>query len=954
MKRLYALAMVIAALSAFPAAQLRVTPLDELEGHVALGLAIRHLGNTGIFLHTTAHPDDENNGLLVMLNRGQGYRTALATATRGNGGQNEIGPEIFEALGVLRTGELAALHRFDGADQYFTRAVDFGYSFSIEETYEKWGREEITADYVRLIRMIRPDVIVTLPPTGNAGGQHHMASAVITRDAYKLAADPAKYPEQIKEGLRPWQPRKLYQTAGFGFPGEPVPTGRLTRVNASVYDSLLGKTYHEIGTEARSMHKCQGMGQLLALPTPALPVSYQLVESTITGQLQRDETALFDGIDSTIMSLAKFVTGRVPKDLNDGLVVISNAAQIAQRTFDTVNDEATLKPILDGLFAVRALRREVRAMAIDDTAKFEIDFRLRQKEGEFQQAALVAAGIKADVLADDGVVVPGQQVKVNVIVAHRGAGDVAIKRVKFDGFEGDAACTMVAFNGGGFGFPGGGRGRGASAPPAQPMPNVGRNQVAHCEPTLTIPAASRPTEPYWHRDGQAGRYTFDADAPFGLPMRPSPFYVQVMLGLPGGEEVIEGLPVQHRYEGNIFSGEKRTELLVVPALSVRATPEIAIIPAAAIRPVRPAPTAAPARTAAVRTAAARAAAERAAAERAAAERTAAERAAGAPTSDREVRVTVVNDAPGPLKSVVTLHLPENWTASPAEHAVDFSRPDEAQTVRFQVKPAPTAGPGEYTVKAVATANGQTFDRGFQVVEYPHIRRYHIYDTAHTTLKVIDVRTPANLTIGYVMGVGDQVPPAIEQLGAKVEMLSPDDLAWGDLSRFSAIVTGVRAYERRDDLRANNSRLLEYVFNGGTAIVQYNKYEFNDAQYGPYPASMSSNRVTDEDSAVKVVAPQNPIFTTPNEIGEAAWKNWVQERGLYFLGEKDSRYHDLLQLEDPFALNPGPKAGALVEAQYGKGKWIYVGLNLWRQLPSGTDGAYQLLANLISLGKGAAR
>jgi len=954
MKRLYALAMVIAALSAFPAAQLRVTPLDELEGHVALGLAIRHLGNTGIFLHTTAHPDDENNGLLVMLNRGQGYRTALATATRGNGGQNEIGPEIFEALGVLRTGELAALHRFDGADQYFTRAVDFGYSFSIEETYEKWGREEITADYVRLIRMIRPDVIVTLPPTGNAGGQHHMASAVITRDAYKLAADPAKYPEQIKEGLRPWQPRKLYQTAGFGFPGEPVPTGRLTRVNASVYDSLLGKTYHEIGTEARSMHKCQGMGQLLALPTPALPVSYQLVESTITGQLQRDETALFDGIDSTIMSLAKFVTGRVPKDLNDGLVVISNAAQIAQRTFDTVNDEATLKPILDGLFAVRALRREVRAMAIDDTAKFEIDFRLRQKEGEFQQAALVAAGIKADVLADDGVVVPGQQVKVNVIVAHRGAGDVAIKRVKFDGFEGDAACTMVAFNGGGFGFPGGGRGRGASAPPAQPMPNVGRNQVAHCEPTLTIPAASRPTEPYWHRDGQAGRYTFDADAPFGLPMRPSPFYVQVMLGLPGGEEVIEGLPVQHRYEGNIFSGEKRTELLVVPALSVRATPEIAIIPAAAIRPVRPAPTAAPARTAAARTAAARAAAERAAAERAAAERTAAERAAGAPTSDREVRVTVVNDAPGPLKSVVTLQLPENWTASPAEHAVDFSRPDEAQTVRFQVKPAPTAGPGEYTVKAVATANGQTFDRGFQVVEYPHIRRYHIYDTAHTTLKVIDVRTPANLTIGYVMGVGDQVPPAIEQLGAKVEMLSPDDLAWGDLSRFSAIVTGVRAYERRDDLRANNSRLLEYVFNGGTAIVQYNKYEFNDAQYGPYPASMSSNRVTDEDSAVKVVAPQNPIFTTPNEIGEAAWKNWVQERGLYFLGEKDSRYHDLLQLEDPFALNPGPKAGALVEAQYGKGKWIYVGLNLWRQLPSGTDGAYQLLANLISLGKGAAR
>src|ERR1700704_5186079 len=276
MKRLLlTVLLVILALSSSSVAQMRVVPLDTEQGHVALGIALRHLGNTGIFMHTTAHPDEENNGLLVMLNRGQGYRTALATATRGNGGQNEIGPEIYEALGLLRTGELAALHRFDGADQYFTRAVDFGYSFSIEETFEKWGRDEITADYVRLIRTIRPDVIVTLPPTGTAGGQHHMASAVITRDAYKLAADPTKYPALIKEGLRPWQPRKLYQMGGFGFPGEPPPSGRVTRVNSSVYDALLGKTYNEIGSEARSMHKCQGMGQLLALPTPTANFGYQ-------------------------------------------------------------------------------------------------------------------------------------------------------------------------------------------------------------------------------------------------------------------------------------------------------------------------------------------------------------------------------------------------------------------------------------------------------------------------------------------------------------------------------------------------------------------------------------------------------------------------------------------------------------------------------------------------------
>src|SRR5258706_6259934 len=349
--------LLLSAFGAVPASQMRVVPLDDEHGHVALGLALRHLLNTGIFLHTTAHPDDENNGLLVMLNRGLGYRTALATATRGNGGQNEIGSELFEALGVLRTEELAALHRFDGAEQYFTRAVDFGYSFSIEETFEKWGKDEITADYVRLIRMIRPEVIITLPPTGNAGGQHHMASAVITREAYKLAGDPTKYPEQIKEGLRAWQAKKLYHSGGFGFPGEPATPGKLTRINSAVYDALLGKTYSEIGSEARSMHKCQGMGQLLSLPTPTSAASYQLVETTLPAQMQKDETSLFDGVDSSVLSLSKYAGARVPRQLTDGLNVISCAASNAQKNFDTVNDASTMKPLLEGIAAVRALPR---------------------------------------------------------------------------------------------------------------------------------------------------------------------------------------------------------------------------------------------------------------------------------------------------------------------------------------------------------------------------------------------------------------------------------------------------------------------------------------------------------------------------------------------------------------------------------------------------------------------
>jgi hypothetical protein len=212
-----------------------------------------------------------------------------------------------------------------------------------------------------------------------------------------------------------------------------------------------------------------------------------------------------------------------------------------------------------------------------------------------------------------------------------------------------------------------------------------------------------------------------------------------------------------------------------------------------------------------------------------------------------------------------------------------------------------------------------------------------------------VKTAKGVSVGYVMGVGDQVPPAIEQLGVNVEMLDADDLAWGDLSRFSTIVTGVRAYERRADLRANNSRLLDYVHDGGTLIVQYNKFEFNDAQYGPYPAKVSSERATDEFAPVTPLDPDSPILNVPNAIGQTAWSGWVQERGLYFLGEKDPHYRDVVTIDEPFPYNQGIKRGALVVTEYGKGRWVYVGLGLWRELPAGVPGAYQLMANLISFG-----
>jgi LmbE family N-acetylglucosaminyl deacetylase len=925
MKRLLLVVVLGCVGVSLPSAQMRVTPVDELQGHAALGLSLRHLGNAGIFMMATAHPDDENNGLLVMLNRGQGYRTALATATRGNGGQNEIGPEIFEALGVLRTEELAALHRFDGAEQYFTRAVDFGYSFSIEETFEKWGHDEILSDYVRLIRMIRPDVIAGLSPTGIGGGQHHQASAILAREAFKVAGDPTKFPEQIRDGLQPWQPSKLYYMTNFGGPADPNAErpAHVLSIDLSGYDELLGKTYSEIGTEARSMHKCQGMAQLLSLPGP-VSSSYYLVESTIPGEMQRDERSMFDGIDSTLPALARFAGAQPPRELVDGLAAIDSAVRAAQTAFDSDNDATVVQPLLQGLHAVRALRGQLRNMAgVSDQGRYELDFRLAQKEQEFQQSILLANDVRIEALADDGIVVPGQQVRVTTIVANRGASPVSVKDVRFSGFDAPGACTLTAVSSANIfgGGPGGGRG-GASAP-AQPRSTLQHDQVAQCTPSATIPATERITEPYWHRAGEAGRYTFDADAPFGLPYRPTPFRAELTMTVGAGastEDVTYSLPVLYRYEGNIFSGEKRSELLVTPAASVRVSPEIAIIPSDAVRPARPTAGSASGRN-----------------------------ASQAAAPGREVRVTIVNDVKGPADSVVHLEVPQGWSATPAEAPVTFAREGDTQTVRFQVTPGPATKAGAYHVKAKVVSGGATFDRGYQVIEYPHIRRQHIYHDADVELKVIDVRVAPNLRVGYIMGVGDEVPPALEQLGVAVDLLDADDLAWGDLSKYSAIMTGVRAYERRADLRGNNRRLLDYVQNGGTLIVQYNKFEFNQAQYGPFPAKVSSDRITDEDAPVSQLDRDNPLFYTPNRIDERAWANWVQERGLYFLGERDPRYKDLVSLEEQFPYNRGEKRGALVETQYGKGRWIYVGLGLWRELPAGVDGAYLLLANLVSLG-----
>jgi hypothetical protein len=617
---------------------------------------------------------------------------------------------------------------------------------------------------------------------------------------------------------------------------------------------------------------------------------YQLVSSAIPGQMEKDETSLFDGVDTSLPALAQYAGGSPPEALTAGLAAIADQAKRARTAFDSGNDAGAAAPVEAGLAAVRALRAQLASLPLSDRAHYEIDFRLKLKERDYQDAVLAAHGVTFDAVADDGLIIAGQPVKLSILAVNRGASEVGVTSVAIAGFDTPGSCA-----------PG----------------SVKKDAVYTCSADAHVPKDARLTTPYftdayWKNPSNPAITAFEPDVPFGVAFRPTPFRVTFHVKA-GTADVTRELPIQFRYVKDIYNGDKRMELNVAPAFSVRITPPLVVIPAppsgAAAKPVQ-----------------------------------------------REIHVSVTNGTKGAAEAAVAIELPAGWTATPASVPVHFMHEDESLSARFQITAPPQVKAGGYTLRAVVTSpatGNQRFSAGYQEIEYPHVERRQVIKPAETTLKVIDVRIAPNLSAGYIAGAGDQVPPAIQQLGAKLTFIDQDELAWGDLSKYSVIVTGVRAYERRSDLRAYNSRLLDYVERGGTVVVQYNKMEFNQAEYGPYPAKVSGNRVCDEIVPVKALVADHPVFNYPNKIGPAAWTGWVQERGLYFLGEKDKKYVDLVSMVDSFPDNPGEKLGSLVEGRLGKGRWIYLGLGLWRQLPAGTDGAYQLLANLISLGKAPA-
>lgn len=887
----------------------QVNPLAFDQGATGLGLALRQLPVEGSVLYVTAHPDDENNGVLVALNRGRGLKTSLLTTTRGDGGQNEIGKELFQAIGILRGEELMAVHKYDGADQYHTRAFEFGYSFSVEETLQKWGKEEILGDMVRVIRRVRPDVILTMNREGTGGGQHHQTSARLAHEAFRAAADPSRFPEQIREGLRPWQTRKVYQAGsgpGFSAVGETGPTGSV-RIPTGQFDPLLGMTWEQFGQIARANHKCQGTGQLEAFPGDSAG-TYVMVDSE--PKISATQNDLMDGVDLSIARLAAFAAGQESKlpTLTQDLNGIATAAKAALDSFDARAPQKSAAPIADGLAKVRALRTGVRNSTLTADAKAELDWRLTRKEEDFMKALRLAQGVEVRVTSPDGDVVRGQSIDVTAQVFNVGGDPLKVDEVALNVPQGWSAALKSG-----------------------QLATVAPRQAASLVYSVTVGPNARYSQPYWKVHPGVDRYDIEVPADHTLPWSPPDITATVRYTTAGASATMTS-PAYYRYDGPWVGGEKQKVVNVVPSISVALTPDIAVVPVAA---------------------------------------------AG---RRKEFRVAIKNNERTGGAVAVKLETPAGWTVTPASTTLNFSVENEEMSAQFFVTPPARLTPGSAVVKAVATRDGKEYREGYQVIAYNHIQERHLFHDAASTVRVIEVNLPTPLRVGYIMGTGDETAEAIQQLGATVEMLTPSDVAFGDLSRFSTIVVGIRAYEVRGDVRGYNSRLLDFARNGGHLVVQYNKSAMNmlgagsagtaggfrgadptaggrgggrgaatpaSSPYVPYPASITSNRITVEEAPIRIMDPGNPVLTEPNTITAKDFDGWVQERGLYFFGANDARYKDVLAATDPWAYNAGEKTGMLTTAQLGKGTWTYVGLGLWRQLPAGTAGAYRILANLIA-------
>ncbi len=885
--------------------------LPQDRGADGLAQTLRKLDTWGSLLFIVAHPDDEDGGMLAYESRGHGVRTAMVTLNRGEGGQDAMSGASDDALGLIRTNELLKADEYSGTEQYFSSVVDYGFSKTLEEAHEKWGRQRVLCDVIRIVREDRPLVLASTF-TGNITDGHgqHQASGEANQDAYLEAGNPAVCPDQIAQGLRPWTPLKVFARQPFFRPSNqgifdyatnkwsPVrfydyvtkqwvdhyPALTL-RIPEGTWDPALGESYIQISRTGWGMQKSQNGGGTIPLPGPAF-VSYHLYGSRVP-VTKPTEDSFFDGIDTSLPGMASLVHSGDPGFLVAGLKAIQAHVTAAQSGYQPTHPERIAPELALGYQATQQLLTRIASSSLTAADKDNLDHELNIKLAQFNTALAEALGLQVDALLSTGeesrfgpndtptTVTPGSEIQVRVRVtaadSDPDSSPVQLARVWLANPNGDHwAFSHIS-----------------GTDSANPAP-VSTDVLFRA----TVPSSAQLTRPYFTRPNIEQPYYNVADPRWqGLPFAPYPLAgwaeflyrgVPIRIG-----QVVQTLHFVHGI-GGVYQ-----PLAVVPRISVNLPGSAGVIPVG--------------------------------------------------QSAVQFAVTVSNRDQAQAEGTVHLDLPSGWAADPASAAFHLA-PGSSQNLAFTLHPGPLAS-RSYQVRASATTNGQHFTEGFTTVGYPGLRPYYLYAPADYTFRGVDVKLPPHLSIAYIMGTGDTVPQDLAQIGLHPQLLTPAQAAQSNLSSYDAIVIGIRAYTSGNGIGAVTPRLLDYVRNGGTLIVQYQSDDFP----APYPLSLGDNpeKVVVETDPVVLLQPENPLLTWPNRITSADFNGWIEERGHSFLASWSPQYTALTETHDP---GQDPQKGGLIYARCGKGIWIYAAYALYRQLPQAVPGAYRIFANLISAGR----
>jgi len=786
---------------------------------------IKKLGTFGSVLYIAAHPDDENTRLLAYLANERKFRTGYLSLTRGDGGQNLIGDDQGIDLGLIRTQELLSARRLDGAEQFFSRAFDFGFSKNPEEALRIWGHDKILSDVVWVIRKFRPDVIITrFPTTGEGGHGHHTASAILAGEAFDAAADSTKFPEQLKY-VKVWQAKRLlWNTFNFG-------TTNTTKedqfkIDCGGYNPLLGKSYGEVAAESRSRHKSQGFG------VPAQRGTAIEYFATIKGTKPVND--LMDGIDSSLFK-----------------------SPVQMQAFDLIKEienRFDFNAPQKSLYALQSLLKMAYGLKLSDTKIDLIKALIAECAGLFMEAA---ATNQLNPLNDS--------MQVKFTFNNRAGAKVDLVQVMSFG-------NLFKFT--------------------SPKENENNEIIGKVKPFVNN-ALSQPY--YLEEPMSSGSFNIEDQQLIGMPQTnkyTASFQVNI-----NGDVITYNVPIMYKYTDPV-KGELYEPIQIVSPAFINNSPNLVIF--------------------------------------------------SNNKKGEKHTLQYTMQANTPVNENVRFL---NWKGKEKKLIADtLLKLNPTQKTLITTEISGDDFPNDSTVFVSGEADAIVFKEpqmlSLKKISYDHIPDVFYHYKDRTRVIKMDLRTSGS-NAGYIVGAGDKVPQALEQMGYKVTLLQEKDITPENLRQFDVVITGVRAYNIFSWLSNAYPALMNYVREGGVLVTQYNTNNSIGpvkANISPYPFTISRNRITDETAKVNFLLPNDPVLNYPNKITEKDFDNWIQERSIYNAENTDPAYRKVLSMKDP---GENDQDGSLIIADYGKGRFVYTGLVFFRELPAGVTGSYRLFANIIA-------